>query len=82
MRATLISGVRASCHVRDFCFLMEYYSLSMSCFCIGVPTDSPSRGGDVAVDVFDISQSGLPAPLYSVLVSVSVLWSFQLYFIP
>ena len=47
-----------------------------------VPTGSPSRGGDVAVYVFNINQLSLPTPFYSVLVSVSVLWSFQLYFIP
>ena len=47
-----------------------------------VPTGSPSRGGDVAVYVFDINQPSLPTPFYSVLVSISVLWSFQLYFIP
>ena len=37
-----------------------------------VPTGSPSRGGDVALHVFDINQPSLPTPFYSVLVSVSV----------
>ena len=37
-----------------------------------VPTRSPSRGGDVAVYVFDINQLSLPTRFYSVLVSVSV----------
>ena len=37
-----------------------------------VPAGSPSRGGDVAVYVFDINQSSLPTPFYSVLVSISV----------
>ena len=37
-----------------------------------VPAGSSSRGGDVAVCVFDINQSSLPTPFYSVLVSVSV----------
>ena len=38
-----------------------------------VPTGSPSRGGDVAVYVFDIiNQLSLLTPFYSVLVSVSV----------
>ena len=37
-----------------------------------VPTGSPPRRGDVAVYVFDINQPSLPAPFYSVLVSVSV----------
>ena len=36
-----------------------------------VPTGSASRGGDVAVYVFDIKQSSLTTPLYSVLVSIS-----------
>ena len=35
-------------------------------------TNSPSRGGDVAVYVFDINQPSLPTPFYSVLVSTSV----------
>ena len=30
---------------------------------------SPSRGGDVAVCVFDVNQPSLPSPFYSVLVS-------------
>ena len=37
-----------------------------------VTTGSPSRGGDVAGDVFDINQPSLPTPYYSALVSVSV----------
>ena len=37
-----------------------------------VPAGSPSRGGDVTVNVFDINQPSLPTPFYSVLVSVSV----------
>ena len=46
-----------------------------------VPAGSPSRGGDVVVHIFDINQQSLPSPLYSVLVSISVSWPFQLYFI-
>ena len=38
-----------------------------------VPTDSPSRGVDVAVYVFDINRPSLPTPFHSVLVSVSVI---------
>ena len=34
------------------------------------PTGSPSRGGDVTVDVFDINQPILPTPFSCVLVSV------------
>ena len=37
-----------------------------------VPTGSPSRGGDVAVYVFNRNQPSLPTPFYFVLVSVSV----------
>ena len=37
-----------------------------------VPAGSPSRGGDVAVNVFDINQPSLPTPFYSVLVPISV----------
>ena len=37
-----------------------------------VPASSFSRGGDVALDVFDINQPSLPTPFYSVLVSFSV----------
>ena len=36
------------------------------------PRESPPRGGDVAVFVSDINQPTLPAPFYSVLVSISV----------
>ena len=38
----------------------------------GVPAGSPSRGGDIAVYVFDINQPSLPIPFYSVLVYFSV----------
>ena len=37
-----------------------------------VPAGSPSRGGNVAVYVFDINLPSLPTLFYSVLVSVSV----------
>ena len=47
-----------------------------------MPADSPSRGGDVAVYVFDINQPSLPAPFYSVLVSISVFMALSDYFIP
>ena len=45
-----------------------------------VPTGSPSRGGDVAVYVFDIYQPSLPAPLNSVLVSISVFMALSTVF--
>ena len=43
---------------------------------------SPSRGGDVAVHVFDINQPSLPTPFYSVLVSVSVFRALSTAFHP
>ena len=42
-----------------------------------VPAGSPSRGGDVAVHVFDINQSSFATPFYSVLVSISVLMALS-----
>ena len=47
-----------------------------------VPVSSPSRGGDVTVNVFNINQPSLLTAFYPVLVSPSLLWPFQLYFIP
>ena len=41
---------------------------------------SPSRGGDVAVYVFDTNQPSLPTPFYSVLVSVSVFLALSTVF--
>ena len=41
---------------------------------------SPSRGGDVAVYVFDINRSSLPTPFYSVLVFVSVFMTLSTVF--
>ena len=38
---------------------------------------SPSRGGDVAIYVFDINQLSLPTHFYSVLVSVSVVMALS-----
>ena len=46
-----------------------------------VPAGSPSCGGDVKVCVFDINQLSLPTP-FTVLLSISLLWPFHLYFIP
>ena len=45
-----------------------------------VPTDSPSRGGDVAVHVFDINRPSLPTPIYPVLVSLSVFMALSTVF--
>ena len=47
-----------------------------------VPTGSPSRGGDVGVNVFDINQPSLPTPFYSVLVSISVFMALSPVFHP
>ena len=46
----------------------------------GGPTGSSSRGGDAAVNVFDINQPSLPPPFYSVLVSVSVFMALSTVF--
>ena len=45
-----------------------------------VPAGSPSRGGDVAVYVFDINQPSLPTPFCSVLVSISVFMALSAVF--
>ena len=45
-----------------------------------VPTGSPSRGGDIAVYVFDIKQTSLPTPFYSVLASASVFMALSAIF--
>ena len=39
--------------------------------------DSPSRGADVTVYVFDINRPSLPTAFYSVLVSVSVFMTLS-----
>ncbi len=44
------------------------------------PAGSRSRGGDVAVFVFDINQPSLPTPFYSVLVSISVFMALSTVF--
>ena len=57
---------------------MELYLSSVARM---VPTGSPSRGGDVAVYVFDVNQLSLPTLfLYSVLVSVSVFMALSTVF--
>ena len=43
---------------------------------------SPSRGGDVSVYVFDISQPSLPTLFILFLCLFLSLWQFHLYFIP
>ena len=46
----------------------------------GVPAGSPSHGGDVAINVFDINQPSLPTPFHSVLVSISVFMALSTVF--
>ena len=50
--------------------------------CTWVPTGLTSRGGDVAVSVFDMSQPRLPTPFHSDLVSVSVFIALSTVFRP
>ena len=45
-----------------------------------VPTGTPSRGGEVAVFVFDINQPSLPTAFYTVLASISVLMALSTVF--
>ena len=45
-----------------------------------VPAGSPSRGGDVAIYVFDINQPNLPTPFCYVLVSISVFMALSTVF--
>ena len=45
-----------------------------------VPVGLPSRGGDVIVYVFDITQPSLPTPFYSVLVPISVFMTLSTVF--
>ena len=47
---------------------------------LSVPKGLPSRGGDAAVYVFDINQTSLPTPFYSVLVAVSVFMALSTVF--
>ena len=72
-------------HLTTLYYTTLYYTTSLcytmlSCTTLHhtlVPTGLPSRGWDVAVYVFDINQLGLPTPLYSVLLSVSVFMALS-----
>ena len=44
------------------------------------PAGSPSRGGNVAVYIFDVNQPRLSTPFYSVLVSISVFMALSTVF--
>ena len=59
-------------------FIRSFIRSFMLSVCI--PAGSPSRGGDVAVYVFDINQPSLPTPVYSVLVSLSVFTALSTVF--
>ena len=45
--------------------------------CFMVPAGSPSRGGNVTVNVKDINQPSLPTPFYFVLVSICVFMALS-----
>ena len=47
-----------------------------------VPADSPSRGGDVAVYIFDINKPNGPRLFIQFLCLFLSIWPFQLHFIP
>ena len=53
-------------------FVVYMSDVSRPPLTLEVPTGSPSRGGDVAVYVFDINQPSLPTPFYYVLLSMFV----------
>ena len=44
---------------------------------VWVPAGSPSRGGDVEINVFDVNQPSLPTPFHTVLTSVSVFMALS-----
>ena len=56
------------------------FSLVTSNWSLSVPADSSSRGGDIAVHVFDINQPSLPTPFYSVLVIIPVFTTLSIVF--
>ena len=60
--------------VHIYCSAIERLELTYN------PVGSPSRGGDVAVYVFDMNRPSLPTPFYSVLVSVSVFMALSTVF--
>ena len=74
--------VLAECLLTFGCLIIPvFWSLLERCKHINcsvqVPAGSPSRGGDVAVQLFDINQPSLPSPFYSALVSVSVFMAIS-----
>ena len=61
------------------CAFLVYFALKLFLVQL-IPAGSPSRGGDVAIYVFDIKQASLPTSFYSVLVSVSVFMALSTVF--
>ena len=59
---------------------MTITSSSSSFSVRSVPAGSLSRGGDVAVYVFDVNQPSLPSPFHSVLVSISAFMALSTVF--
>ena len=69
-----ISITRAASYEQSWC---QWHPMLLS----SVPVGSPSRGGDVALYVFDmINQPSLPTPFYSVHVSISVFMALSTVF--
>ena len=58
----------------------QFVAYTLPLLSLLVPTGSPSPGGNVTVYVFNINQPSLPAPFYSVLVSVSASMSLSTVF--
>ena len=60
--------------VHIYCSAIERLELTYN------PVGSPSRGGDVAVYVFDMNRPSLPTHFYSGLVSISVFMALSTVF--
>ena len=58
----------------------NFFFMNICTVVVLVPAGSPSRGGDVAVYVFDKNRPSLPTPFYFVLVSVPVFMAFSTVF--
>ena len=57
------------------CIFNLLYAVPLTVFSFPlVPTGSPSRGGDVTVNVKDINQPSLPTPFYSVFMALSTVF--------
>ena len=74
-------------HPQDvrYCSTLPSFKTKLETFLFSqyfIPAGSPSHDGDVKVYVLDIKPTELAHSFYSVLVSISLLWPFHLYFIP